>query len=111
LRLSTSIRDVIPEAEPLLQRALAVREKALGPDHPDVAVALNDLALLYERQGRYADAEPLYKRALAINEKGLGPDHPVVATYLNNLAELYRAQGRYADAEQMQNRSFSAHWR
>ena len=61
--------------------------------------SLNDLALLYEAQGRYAEAEPLYKRALAIDEKALGPDDPSVGTSLNNLAELYRAQGRYAEAE------------
>ena len=77
------------EAIPLAQRSLAIREKALGPDHPDVATALNSLAALYSNQGRTADAEPLYKRSLAISEKALGPDHPDVATTLNNLAGLY----------------------
>ena len=61
------------------KRSLAIREKTLGPDHPDVASALNNLASLYHKQGRYAEAEPLYKRSLAINEKALGPDHPDVA--------------------------------
>ena len=62
---------------------------AFGPYHPDVAVSLNYLALLYDKQGRYADAEPLYKRSLGIKEKALGPDHPDVAMSLNNLAVLY----------------------
>jgi tetratricopeptide (TPR) repeat protein len=35
------------EAEPLFKRSLAILEKALGPDHPDVASSLNNLALLY----------------------------------------------------------------
>ena len=60
----------------LFKRALAIREKALGPEHPDVAIGLNNLAALYQAQGRHAEAEPLYKRALAIREKALGPDHP-----------------------------------
>ena len=77
------------EAEPLSKRALAISEKALGPEHPDVAVALNNLAAIYRAQGRYAEAEPLYKRALAIGEKTLGPEHPDVAIRLNNLAVLY----------------------
>ena len=34
-------------AEPLHKRALAISEKALGPDHPDVASILNNLSLLY----------------------------------------------------------------
>ena len=32
-----------------------------GPDHPDTADSLNNLAVLYDNQGRYADAEPLYR--------------------------------------------------
>ena len=53
------------DADPLYKRALATWKKALGPDHPDVAQSVNNLADLYLAQGRYADAEPLYKRALA----------------------------------------------
>ncbi|NIP13689.1 MAG: TonB family protein, partial [Pseudomonas stutzeri] len=95
------------EAEPLYQRALAIRENALGPDHSDVAQSLNNLAALYHAQGHYAEAEPLYQRALAIVEKALGPEHPHVATSLNNLAELYRAQGRYAEAEPLYQRALA----
>ncbi len=39
----------------LFKRSLAIREKALGPDHPSVAV--NQLAGLSKAQGRYAEAE------------------------------------------------------
>jgi hypothetical protein len=42
------------EAVPLAQQVLAIWEKALGPDHPDVASALNHLAALYKEQRRYA---------------------------------------------------------
>src|SRR5262245_43105956 len=77
------------EAIPLAERVLAIREKSLGRDHPNVALALNNLALLYKAEGRYADAEPLYKRASSIYENVLGPTHPYVAASLNNLAGLY----------------------
>jgi CHAT domain-containing protein/Flp pilus assembly protein TadD len=89
------------------KRILAIREKALGPNHPDVAQSLNNLASRYQDQGRYADAEPLYNRSLAIYEKALGPNHPDVATSLNNLAGLYYVQGRYADAEPLYKRSLA----
>jgi tetratricopeptide (TPR) repeat protein len=49
-----------PLAGPALAEALSIRERMLGPDHPDIAISLNNLALLYHHQGRYADAEPLY---------------------------------------------------
>ena len=61
--------------------------------------SLNNLALLYQSQGRYAEAESLYQEALALRKKLLGEDHPDVATTLNNLALLYESQGRYAEAE------------
>ena len=95
------------DAESLHKRALAIREKALGPEHPRVASSLNNLAVLYDAQGRYADAEPLIKRSLAIDEKALGPQHPKVAVGLNNLARLYDAQGRYADAEPLYKRALA----
>ena len=93
------------EAEPLYERALAIWEKALGPDHPDVALSLNNLAGLYRAQGAYERAGPLYERALAIREKALGPDHPSVATSLNNLAALYYAQGAYERAGPLYERA------
>ncbi len=34
------------EAEPLYKRSLAIREKALGPEHPDVAASLENYAAL-----------------------------------------------------------------
>src|SRR5260370_28512666 len=80
------------EAEPLYQRALAIREQQLGPEHPDTASSLNNLAVLYRAQGKYEQAEPLLKRALAIAEQQSGPQHPVTATKLNNQTVLYRAQ-------------------
>jgi CHAT domain-containing protein len=95
------------DAEPLHKRALAIHEKALGPDHPNVAASLNNLAALYDGQGRYADAEPLLKRALAIREQTLGADHPDVAVSLNNLGKLYADQGHYAEAEPLLKRALA----
>ncbi len=81
--------------------------KRWGPDHPDVATSLNNLAELYDSKGEYGRAEPLYQRALAIFEKALGPDHPDVASSLNNLAELYQAKGEYDRAEPLYQRALA----
>jgi len=93
------------EAEPHLNRALAIREKALGADHLDTATSLNNLAELYESQGKYDEAEPLYKRALAIAEKALGAGHPNVATVMENYAELLRKMNREAEAVNLEARA------
>jgi len=93
------------QAIPLALEALRLRERALGPDHPDVASSLNNLAALYQAMGAYSQVEPLYQRALKIVEARLGPDHPYVATSLNNLAALYQAMGAYGQAEPLYQRA------
>jgi tetratricopeptide (TPR) repeat protein len=95
------------EAQPLVWRSLEIREKALGPEHPDTAMSLNNLASIYEEQGQFKDAEPLSKRALAIREKALGPEHPDTAASLNNLASIYQEQGRFKDAEPLWKRALA----
>ena len=92
------------EAEPLFRRALAIWEQSLGPDHPDVTFALNNLAGLLLATNRAGEAEPLLRRALAIGEQSLGLDHPQVAMALNNLAELFGDTNRPGEAEPLSRR-------
>ena len=87
------------EAESLRRRSLAIFEQGLGPDHPNVASALNNLAMLLRVTNRLVEAEPLYRRALAIDEQRSGPDHPRVAACLNNLASLLGDMNRPSEAE------------
>jgi len=94
-------------ALPFAQRCLAIRKRALGPEHPDVGASLNNLADLYLAQGDYPRALPLFERSLAILERALGPNHPDVATSLNNLADLYLAQGDYPRALPLFERSLA----
>ena len=47
------VQGAYERALPLFERALAIREKALGPNHPDVATSLNNLAALHRDQGAY----------------------------------------------------------
>jgi tetratricopeptide (TPR) repeat protein len=68
----------LAEAEPLMRRALAIDEKSYGPDHPNVAIRLNNLASMLQATNRLAEAEPLMRRALEIDEKSYGSDHPML---------------------------------
>ena len=87
-----------------MRRALAIDEASFGPDHPNVATSLNNLAGLLQATNRLAEAEPLYRRALAIDEASFGPDHPNVAIDLNNLAQLLQDTNRLAEAEPLMRR-------
>ena len=94
------------EAEKLCLAALKEAED-FGEQDPRLATSLNNLAVLYDAQGNYAQAEPFYQRAITIYEKALGPEHPDVAAAINNLAELYRARGQHAQAEPLYQRELA----
>ncbi len=57
------------EAEPLFQRSLAIWEKALGPEHSDVATTLENYAALLRQTARADKAERMEARATAIRAK------------------------------------------
>jgi len=57
---------------------LAARERALGPDHPDVAESLTNIAILYNQRLEFAKAR--------------GSDHADVAHCLTDLAVLHLEQ-------------------
>jgi tetratricopeptide (TPR) repeat protein len=67
---------------------------------------LNDLAMLYDSQGRYEEAETIYQQVTGTSQE-LGDLHPFVAPTLNNLAMLYDSQGRYEKAEPLYIRALA----
>ena len=81
------------------KKALEVAERNVGPNHPDVAASLNNLAMLHQAMADYGKAKPLYEKAMEICRKALGDEHPSYAKSLSNLAALYQMTGEYAKAE------------
>lgn len=86
----------------------ALRLAALGPDS-DVrtATTLNNLASIYQDQGRYREAKSAYLRSIRVWERAAGPYNPGLAQPLNNLGGLYLAMGRLKDAERYTERSLA----
>ncbi len=80
-----------------MRRALAIDEGSFGADHPNVATALNNLALLLQATNRLAEAEPLMRRALAIVfefERQTGFEHPRGRLFSANYRDLLQAMGK-----------------
>jgi len=94
-------------AQGLLEKALDIRTKALGPDHLDVATTLSELGTVVWRKGDFAKAKALHERALAIREKRLEPDSIEVASSLHNLGTLNYTQGNYGEATRFLERALA----
>jgi CHAT domain-containing protein/tetratricopeptide (TPR) repeat protein len=114
------------EAEGLYKRALAIKEEALGANPAvgrflgsqkyteaedlfktlSLLKTLDNLANVYQAQGKYTEAAGLFKRALAVKEKLPGVYRPEVGQALTNLANVYQAQGKYTEAEGLLKRAW-----
>jgi len=83
----------------LFRRALKMRQKLFGVEHPDILPSLNHLAFLLKKKGDYESAKQFYRLALKISQQVLGEDHADTATFLNHLALVLQGLGAYEEAE------------
>lgn len=72
-----------PEALPFAEQALTLAAREFGPDHPNTAIFLSNLAEVLQVQGRYAEAGPLCERALEMWQKAF-VQHTVADTGLSD---------------------------
>jgi serine/threonine protein kinase/tetratricopeptide (TPR) repeat protein len=89
----------------LEQEAMALKEKALGPNHPDIGVSEGNLANALQELGRSQEAIFHTDRAIRILESGLGEGHPRVGIQLSNRGEMLNSLGRYREARQSFDRA------
>ncbi len=86
------------EAEAMQTRALALRRRALGPQHAKVGESLNNLGMLYGMRGQFEQAKLAHEQGLAIREQVFGPHSHYVAASLNNLCLTLWSLGEYTEA-------------
>jgi len=86
-------RAEFAEARGLYERALKIGEAAHGPNHPKVAIRVNNLGSVLQDMGDLEGAKKHYERALRIDEAAFGLDHPGVATDVNNLGSVLQDMG------------------
>jgi|GEM_PF-693125 len=82
----------------LYQRSIAIGEKTLDAENPDVATRYNNLGSLLRAMGNLPSARIYLERAIVIGEKILGNEHPDVAIYYNNLGQLLQNLGDLPNA-------------
>jgi tetratricopeptide (TPR) repeat protein len=78
------------EAERTFRRALAIKEKILGRDHPAIAPTLNNLAVVRRQRGDYSEAETIYRRCFALLQGLVGRNHPYLLATVRNYEALLR---------------------
>jgi tetratricopeptide (TPR) repeat protein len=89
------------------EEALKAATEIYGPNNSQTAISMNNLAAIYQGQGRLPEAEELYKKAMVIWEKSAGKNSYEVASCLNNLADVYLSQQKYKDSETFYKLAFT----
>lgn len=101
----TQNREV--EAEPLLQRALAINEHAFGWQHPAVALTLQNLGIIYAAQGNFSEAHDVLSKSLGISLLVFGSTHPRIGSTLRTFATVYALEGDFQEAKRFAANSIS----
>ncbi len=90
LRLSTHGKSAYAESQ---REILRYREARLGPSHPLIGYALNNLAVIAGEEHRWGDALHLYHRALSVFRSSLGEESPLVSSMEFEIATIEVARG------------------
>ena len=99
-------RGQYDKAENFFHAAIEQVEQ-VGSLNPCLADCLNELAILYAKQHKYAQAELMFQRSLGVSVAALGSDHPDVAVILKNIGILKASQRQYAEADLLLSQSLS----
>lgn len=96
------------DAEPLLRKALQVRESSKGVSDQAVVEALSSYGGLFFVQGQHDKALPHWEKALRITDKPAAPANMriLLAQSLNNLGALYRRMGRLEESHALLKRAY-----
>ncbi len=100
LALHFNAKTSFEVAETLYHKALAINENTVGPDHPNTASCLNNLAQLYKATNRLKEAEPLMQRHLVIFlqfTRRTGHPHPHLENAIKNYTNLLMQMGHSKD--------------
>jgi serine/threonine-protein kinase len=93
-------------ADTLLERAAAINERILGPDHAQTLTILNNLAGRYRDRGDYAKAEPLYRELLRRRRDAYPADSTAQAYSMHGLGWTLTELGRAEEAEPLLREAF-----
>ncbi|CAF1101432.1 unnamed protein product [Adineta steineri] len=86
------------EALTYYEKALAMKQRSLPSNHPDLASSYMGIGLVYYNTGDYPKALSYYEKGLVIQQRSLPSNHPDLAYSYNNIGLVYYSLGNYPKA-------------
>ncbi|CAF0903839.1 unnamed protein product [Adineta steineri] len=86
------------EALTFYEISLAIYQKTLPSNHPDLAASYNNIGSVHDSMDNYRKALSSHEKALEIWQQSLPPNHPDLAGSYNNLGNVHNSMGNYPKA-------------
>jgi CHAT domain-containing protein/Tfp pilus assembly protein PilF len=93
-------KQVDEESQALIERAITILERELGPDHPEVITSLVKFSALYQKAGDYAKAKEISEQALSKADKTFRPNHIEMAGIMHTHGVLLHKTHDYVRARE-----------
>jgi len=101
--IGSSYKDLglFPEAGQQMERALSLRQRVLGPEHPDTLTSMQELGDVLAKQSKFVQADKLLTRVLETRRRIRGQYSPETLGVMNDLAIAVGGEGDYVRSEQL----------
>ena len=93
------------------EKALAIRLKVHGTEHPSTGRSYNNLGIVWKVKGEYDKAVDYHEKALAIRLKVHGTEHPSTGNIYNNLGSIWKRKGEYDKAIDYYEKALAIHFK
>ncbi|CAF1286407.1 unnamed protein product [Adineta steineri] len=87
-----------PEALEYYEKSLAIDQKTLPSNYPNLAHSYNNIGIVYNNMGDYPKALSFHEKALAFRQQSLPSNHPDLGASYNNIGWVYCNMGDYSKA-------------
>ncbi|CAF4166668.1 unnamed protein product, partial [Adineta steineri] len=77
---------------------LEIWQQSLPPNHPDLASSYNNIGAVHYSMGTYPKALLSHEKALDIRQQSLPPNHPDLASSYNNIGNVHCSMSNYPKA-------------
>jgi len=95
---NTKAKIYFSKAEKYLNKALKIRQRHYGEDHPITASSYNNLGTLFKEIMKLGEAKEFYDKALKIRLEAFTEKHGSVAESYVNLGDYYSSSKRFPKA-------------
>ncbi|XP_060804554.1 protein fem-1 homolog CG6966 [Amyelois transitella] len=86
---SQQLEEILADPDAMRMQALVIRERILGPAHPDTSYYVRYRGAVYADAGRFARCRQLWHHALDMQRAVLPPLSPLTQSSLYSFAELF----------------------